>query len=347
VKIDFTYVKLSAKDKRLLPMSKYRRGDERDDLLADVAEMYYVEDRTQAQISRAIGMTRSAVSRMLTEARQKGIVQIRVQRPLRFDEALEAALQERFNLQGAHVLVGQETSDYDKLRRQLGRVTAGVLEDRLQPEMTCGVAWGTTVSATIEALPEVDLSPLQIVQLVGVLQSNSHAFNAQALVDIMARKLNGEGIYLYSPFIVENAQTARSILSLPDVRETLDTGRRSDIALVGIGTVLDPAYSSLYQGGHITLETLDALKREGAVGDVGGVHIDINGRVAGSALNERMVGISGDDLLAVPTRLAVAGGVAKAQAVLGALRGGYVNLLVTDSETAKAVLQEDRDRVGR
>ncbi|MFN2223646.1 MAG: sugar-binding domain-containing protein [Chloroflexota bacterium] len=322
-------------------MSKYRRGDERDQLLADVAEMYYVQDLTQAEISRQIDMTRSAVSRMLTEARDKGIVEINVRRPLRFDDDLEAALKERFGLQAAHVLVGQRGVGYDKLRCQLGLAAAAVLKTLLQPGISCGVAWGTTVSATIEALDAPHPLPVQVVQLVGVLRSNSHAFNAQALVDILAGKVGGEGVYLYSPFIVENAATARSIRNIPDVRESLEAGKGCDIVLMGIGTVLDPAYSSLYQGGHISLETLERLRRDGAVGDVGGVHIDIDGHPAGGDFNERMVGIAGPDLLAIPTRLAVAGGVAKAEAILGALRGGYTNLLVTDSQTAQAVLERD------
>ena len=324
-------------------MSKYRRGDQRDELLADVAEMYYVDELTQAQISRQIDMTRSAVSRILTEARSKGIVEINVRRPLRFDTCLEATLQERFQLQRAHVLAGQGTDNYDRLRRQLGLAAAGVLKELLRPQLSCGVAWGTTVSATIEALEVPHPVPMQIVQLVGVLRSNSHAFNAQALVEIMASKLGGEGTYLYSPFIVENAVTAQSIRSIPDVKENLEAGKRCHIALMGIGTVLDPVYSSLYQGGHIGLDTLEELHERGAVGDVGGVHIDINGNAAGGGFNDLMVGIAGPDLLAIPTRLAVAGGVAKAEAILGALRGGYTNLLVTDSETALAVLDKDNE----
>ncbi len=322
-------------------MSKNQRQDERDELLADVAEMYYVEDLTQAEISRQIDMTRSAVSRMLTEARNKKIVEINVRRPLRFEPSLEAVLQERFNLQSAHVLAGQRRNNYDKLRRQLGQTAAGALSPLLRPQMVCGVTWGTTVSATIEALDVPDPPPVQIVQLVGVLQSNSFAFNAQALVEIMARKLDGEVTYLYSPMIVENGATARSIRSIPDVRESLEAGKRCDIVLLGIGTVLAPDYSSLYQGGHITLETLEALRDSGAVGDIGGIHFDVNGDPAGGDFNERMIGITAPDLLAIPTRLAVAGGVEKAEAILGALRGGYINMLVTDSETAEAVLERD------
>jgi DNA-binding transcriptional regulator LsrR (DeoR family) len=303
--------------------------------------MYYVQDLTQAEISRQIDLTRSAVSRMLTEARNKGIVEITVRRPLRFDAALEAALKERFSLQAAHVLAGQRDVAYDKLRRQLALAAAAELRALLRPRISCGVAWGTTVSATIEALDVPHLMQVEIVQLVGVLQSNSHAFNAQALVDIMASKLGGRGIYLYSPFIVESAATARSIRNIPDVRESLEAGKRCDIALMGIGTVLDPAYSSLYQGGHIDLETLEQLRRSGAVGDVGGVHIDIHGNPAGGDFNARMVGIAAPDLLAIPTRLAVAGGAAKADAILGALRGGYANLLVTDDATATTILERE------
>ena len=224
-------------------MIKYRRGHDRDELLADVAEMYYEENLTQAEISRQIGMTRSSISRMLTEARQKGIVEISVHRPLRFDPELETALVERFNLLQARILLWQHNQgQYDRLRRRLGRVAAQLLSGLLKPEMVLGVAWGTTVSATIDALELFDPIPMKVVQLVGVLGSSSHAFNAQALVAMLASKVGGEGTYLYSPFIVENAETARSILNIPNVREAITLGRECDVALLGIGTVVDAEF---------------------------------------------------------------------------------------------------------
>ena len=137
-------------------MTRYTRGHERDELLADVAEMYYVEDLTQQQVARAIGITRSAVSRMLTEARHKGIVEITVHRPLNYDEELEHALVERFNLLDAHVLSTQQELNYDTLRSRLGWAAAQVLAGLFRPQMVCGVTWGTTVSATIDFLKVQD-----------------------------------------------------------------------------------------------------------------------------------------------------------------------------------------------
>ena len=322
-------------------MTKYRRGHDRDELLADVAEMYYVDDLTQAEVSRAIEMTRSAVSRMLTEARRKGIVEITVHRPLSFDQTLEENLIQRFGLLDAHVISLQQETNYRTLRRRLGRTAAQVLKDLLRPQMICGVAWSTTVIATIDALQIANPIPMQIVQLVGVLGSSSHAYNAHALVEMMARKVGGEGVYLYTPFIVENADTARSLLSIPNVREALAAGKRSDVALLGIGTLSDEKYSSLYQGQHISRDTFDALREAGAVGDVSGHHFDLAGNEPDTHFHERLVGIAREDLLAIPVRLGVAGSLVKTDAILGALRGGFVNQLITDSSTAAAVLALD------
>lgn len=327
-------------------MTKYRRGHDRDEMLADVAELYYIDELTQAAISRQVGLTRSAISRMLSEARQKGIVEIVVHRPLRFDPDLESALIERFDLKKARVLLWQQPKgQYDRLRKRLGRVAARELVKLLKPDMVLGVAWGTTVSATIDVLEVPEPIPLKVVQLVGVLGSSNHAFNAQALVAMLAGKVGGEGTYLYSPFIVENAEMARSMLNIPNVREAIALGRKSDVALLGIGTVVDENYSSLFQGGHISRSVLKNLVDCDAVGDVSARHFDIFGNAAITDFHERLVGIARDDLLAIPVRLGVAGNIAKAQAILGALRGGYVNMLVTDSMTAERVLSLDDEQI--
>jgi DNA-binding transcriptional regulator LsrR (DeoR family) len=320
-------------------VNKYRRGEDREELLADVAEMYYEQNQTQSEIAQEIGMTRSAISRMLTEAQERGIVDIRIQRPLRFDEDLAQALVARFRLKGAHVLVWKNQHNLDLLRKRLGEAAAGVLKKQLLPGITLGIAWGTTVSATIEALQVDEPLSIKVVQLVGVLGSTSHVYNAQALVEMMAQKVRGEAVYLYTPFIVESADTVRALMNTYHVHEAIELGKRCDIALLGIGTTI-PEHSSLYLGGHISLKDLQTLRQVGAVGDVSGHHYDILGCLPAIDFHERLVGIAREDLLAIPVRLGVSGGRHKAEAILGALRGGYINTLVTDSATAALVLEQ-------
>ena len=317
---------------------KNKKYVDRLELLADVAEMYYEEGKTQAEISETFDITRSAISRILTEARQKGVVEINIRRPLRFDAALEQSLIERFGLKGACVVAWQSDGRYEALKARLGKAGARILGEKISSGRIIGIAWGTTVGATIEACQTVDRDDLQIVQLVGALGSAMHAYSGQALVEQLARKVGGKGIYLYTPFIVETADTARALANTPSIHEALDAGRKCDAALVGIGST-EPEYCSLYQGGHISKDVLASLQQAGAVGDVSGHYFDIHGNKANIDFHQLMVGITKEDLLNIPTRIAVAGHPSKAKAIYAALAGGYANVLVSDSQTVTKVLE--------
>ncbi len=310
----------------------------RDELLAFVAEKYFREDLRQTDIAELVGVTRSAVSRMLTEAREKGLVEILIHHPLQFDHELEGKLQRELNLQFTSVVIFQEGAEYEDQRKKLGKAASRLLIKLIEPEHRVGIGWGTSVQAAIEALDKSPVRDPQVIQLVGVLGSSRHSYSAQTLVDQMAQKLGGEGIYLYAPFIVENRQTAASLLEDPSVDRAIAKGRECDIALMGIGTTR-PDYCSLYKGNHLSLSDLDLIRTAGAVGDVCALYFDQNGQLSPVDFHDRRIGISQQDLRNIPTRLAVAGWIEKAEAILGAIRGGYVNSLVTDKLTALRVLE--------
>ena len=322
-------------------MVKANKWNDREELLADIAEYYYIDGKTQAEISKTVGMTRSAISRLLTEARNKGVVEINIRRPLRFDSRLEAALIERFGLLNAHVVSCQPEQRYDVVLNRLGRAGAHILTDYLSSDMVFGIAWGSTVNEVIEAFQPIELEDVTVVQLVGVLGSTRNAYSGQALVDRMAQKINGEGIYLYTPFIVESEETARVLLNDQSVKVAVAAGRRCEIALLGVGST-NPDYCSLYQSGHMSKKDLDILIKSGAVGDVGSHYFKLDGKIADVEFNKRMVGIAKDDLMKIPKRLVIGGGVKKAKALLGGARGGYFNVLITDSQAAELILKLDQ-----
>jgi deoxyribonucleoside regulator len=319
-------------------MGSYTRGDERNKLLANVAVMYYDEGLTQSEVAKTVGVTRSAVSRMLSEAREKGIVTIQIQRPLRFDEKLAARLEERFGLLKAHVVVWNKSDQYHGLRSQLGVAASRILTDMLKPNTRIGVAWGTTVSATIEALTVANPLPVTVVQLVGVVGSTDHTYDAHAQVQKLAEKLRGKGVYLFTPFVADTEDMARALLNNQSIREAIEVAKNCDIALLGIGATA-PDLCSLYLAGHISLEALKMLQAAGAVGDISGWYFDADGKVLELDLHKYLVGIPAPDLLSIPLRLAVAGSAAKVEAIHGALQGRLINILVTDSQTAELVLE--------
>lgn len=314
---------------------------ERKEMLAYVAEKYYQENLRQTDIAEMIGVTRSAVSRMLSEAREKGIVEILIHHPLQFNHGLEDKLEQQLQLKQAVVLELNNNPDYQNLRKRLGEAAARLMADLIKPGDQVGVAWGTTVQATIEEFDAVAIPNTKVVQLVGVLGSTRHSYSAQTLVEVLAEKIGGEGVYLYSPFIVENKRTAASLLDDPAVEESIIQGESSDIALIGIGTVL-PEYCSLLNGNHISAKELDKIRSSKAVGDVCAIYFDDSGNLARIGFHQRRIGISPEGLRKIPLRLGVAGSVEKAPAIQGAIRGGFINVLVTDSLTALRVLELDQ-----
>jgi DNA-binding transcriptional regulator LsrR (DeoR family) len=305
--------------------------------LADVAEMYYLEEKNQAVIAKAIGVTRSMVSRMLTEARESGIVEIRIQRPLQLDTDLENELKENFGLKDVFVVVTSHRSG-ERLTRALGNAGAQMLTRYLAPQKILGLAWGTSISATVDAFEATEPMPIKVVQLVGAMGARNMEYDGHDLVSRITEKLGGEAYYLNAPYLCESAEMAKSLLKTKSIRETISVGKKTDIALLGIGTTSSD-YSSFFLAGYVTRRELDKLREEGAVGDVCGLHFDINGQPACDDFCDRLVSIRRQDLLSIPVRLGVAGGEGKADAILGALRSKYVNVLVIDSMAARKVLE--------
>ncbi len=322
-------------------MENVKLSGKREDLLAFVGELYYLEGMNQSEVARIVGVTRSMVSRMLTEARTKGLVEIHVHRPVSRDGEMENALLERFGLKGAHVLLQLSHHDPRFLNR-LGALAANSLSEVLEPGLLMGVVWGTSVSATIDALQcNEDMRDLgvNVVQLVGALGSRTRAYNGYEVVRRSSKFLGGEGYFMNAPFFLNSLDTVRALMENKSISETLRMARQCDVALLGVGSPY-PEYASFYLAGDMSKNELDELIESGAVGGICGLHFDVNGEIVAKDFSKRSVTIGVDDLLKIPVRVGVSGGSAKVKPILGVLRGGYITHLVTDTMTARQVLAE-------
>jgi deoxyribonucleoside regulator len=320
-------------------MAGRRTPQERLDLLADVAQMYHHEGKKQQEIAKIIGVTRSMVSRMLTEAYEKGVVTVQISRKVQYDDGLAEQLRVRFGLTEVTV-IHIESSNYRKrLLPSLGKAGAETLTGYLVPGTRIGLTWGSSVATVINHLEVEYPIAVKVVQLAGSLGAQNNAYNGQVLTQSLAAKLDGEGFFLNAPFLCPTSQVAESLIATPGLQEVIALGKEADVLLAGVGS-LDPEQSSMYRSGHLSLTELDYLAELGAVGDVCGRNFDIQGRPIATGYGPRLVTIQTKDLMAVPIRIGVAGGPKKAKSILGALRGGYINVLVTDSATAKMVLDQ-------
>ena len=311
---------------------------EREDMLAMVASLYYELDQSQTQIANRLGVSSSKISRMLKEERDRGIVHIRVEKPVPRDFALEQQLIELFGLRDAHVLQTFNDADETTMLSSTGRIAASYLWSvipNLAPGASIGVAWGTGVHATVSALPDNVGQQIDVVQLMGGV--GALMVDGPDLARMVATKLGGRHYDLHSPLLVERPETRTMFLNEPVVRDAIRRARAVQLAITGIGTVQDDA-SSFLRAGLLTRADLSQLRHVGAVGEMVGRFFDASGHHADIELNQRIVGIELEDLQRIPQVLAIARGITKAQAIHAALIAGYLTVLATDDVTARAVL---------
>ena len=298
--------------------------------------MYFLEGKNQAEIAKKVGVTRSNISRMLSEARNAGIIQIQINRPLRENTTLAQQLVKRFDLKGARVIVVDHAAQMLKI---LGAAAAKELTYRLKPGGTIGTSWGTAVSSTVEQIKlSTPTSNVRVVQLLGALGSRIEDYDAHAIVRRLAEKLGAEGIYINAPFIVADNRIATSLLENKSIQESLSLGRRADIALLGVGSS-ELAHCSYYLAGYVTRKEIIEIQKTGAIGDVCGRFFDINGINTADEFQKRLIGISLKNLMRIPIRLGVAGGPAKIDPIIGALKGRLINVLVSDTNTISEVIK--------
>lgn len=309
---------------------------DRLNLLADIAEKYFLENKNQQEIAELVGISRSNISRMLKEARQSGVIQIKINRPLMLDESLTTQLINRFDLLSAQIVQVDQSS---RLLEMLGKAASKVLISLIKPGFVIGSSWGTAISKTVEELDtSTPTQDIKVVQLLGALGARIEEYDAHAIVRRLAQKLDAESYYINAPFLVEDKKIVDSLLQNRSIQETLRWGRQVDIALLGVGSS-DKAHCSFYLANYVTRKELVEIQKTGAIGDVCGRFFDINGQMTANAFQNKLIGISLKDLMRIPIRLGIAGGAAKIDPLIGALRGRLINALVSDAKTISEVLE--------
>jgi len=295
--------------------------------LVRVARLYYELGETQSRIADLIGVTRPQVSRLLKQARAEGVVEIRIVDRTAVASPAADALAQRFDLHAVHLaptLVGPE----DLTRRSVGRLAADVLRAAVRDGHVVGIGDGSAVSATADALDDVVVHvDATVVPLCGGFWFGGAAREPFRRV---AEALGATAHGLLAPGVLDDAETRDALAAHAGVRAVRDLWDRLDIALFGIG---GPGWSEPAIG-----EAAAEIDERGGVGEILIAPFDLEGRFVGDRLRARTIAFDARDLPRVPVAIGVASGAAKVAPILGGLRAGVVGTLVTDVETAEAVV---------
>jgi DNA-binding transcriptional regulator LsrR (DeoR family) len=297
------------------------------------ARRYFLDGASKSEIAQELGISRFKVARLLEAARRDGIVRIEIGAPSEIDMALSSDLAARYGLRDALVVRPIEGSDEFK-RAQLGRACAELLTQTLDAHDILGISWGRTLHSMVGHLSK--LPGCTVVQIVGGVPTLELDVNSMELVRRVADCAGGPVYPLHVPLLVDSPEMAAALRSDANVHKTIAMFDRLTKAVVGIGAWT--ASGSTVRAA-LPAEVAADLDAAGAVADVCSIILDANGREIGAGgLPGRFIAISEKQLRAVPDVMAIAGGAAKAPAILAALRSGLIHRLITDEEAAQLLL---------
>jgi DNA-binding transcriptional regulator LsrR (DeoR family) len=306
-------------------------------LLYRIAQAYYVDGLTQQQIAQRFGLSRPKISRLLSQARDERIVNITLVPPSGGTADLERELERKYGLAEVVIVSIGDPRDLDAVKHELGPAAAECLLRSIRGDEVVGIAWGMSILATVNALPFKSWPNVTIVQLLGGLGPVDELEHSTELARTLAQRLNARLRLMPAPGIVSTRAAAQVLRSDTQIAETLTLAVQADIALVGLG-IPSPDTILLRDGTILSQDDLAILEETGAVGDIGLRYMDADGASLELEINERLIGLTLEQIKAIPRVIGVAGGEAKYQVIRAALRGEILDVLITDQATAQRLL---------
>lgn len=318
-----------------------RRVVDDEKLILRVCELYYNQSLGQSEVAKALNLSRPTVSKMLAKAKEEGIVRIVISDIVgRNHLDTEHQLEQKYALKTA--IVADSFDDSIRQSSELGKATARFLERKLHNNYLVGVSMGGTLHYIAQHVSQdYSFHGLRFVSMVGGVGEVAMEMHSNNIAQSLANAFGGESIPFHAPAMVSRIQTKNELLQEKSIARTLELASNVDIAISGIGA--PDIDSTIIKTGYFSKEMIDDFAAYKICGDICLNFYDTDGNVASYEPNKLVVGVNINNLKNAQWSVGVAGGIRKADAIKGALAGGYINALVTDYECAKLLLDNSAE----
>jgi deoxyribonucleoside regulator len=305
-------------------------------LIAEICRMNYLDNLSQNEISSNLRISKSAVSRLLKEGRDKGIVTFHIKDYEDRLSSLEDKLEQSFKLKEAVVVSDEEIMSEESIKKKVAKAAALLLQRRIRENDTIAVSWGTTLAEVAKALhPSFHLN-VDIVPLLGGIDVTGRDIHSNEIARQVSEAFKGKYYVLNVPVFVSNLQTKKAFEKEKSIKTVIDKAKSADIAVVGIGSTKQS--STMIKRGYFSVKEFAKLTDMGVVGDICTNFYDIQGNIIKFSLQNKMIGLGLKELKHIPIVIGLACGEDKKEAILGALRGGYINIIVTNKRVAEYLI---------
>ncbi len=302
--------------------------------LVKISKYHYIDGLSQVEIAKKLHLSRPTISRALQTAKETGLVQIKINDPLTSTATLQKQLKEKYDLKD--VIISTDTNDDENIITQkLGEKAAEYLNTIVQDNDTVGISWGNTLHAVAIHLKPSDKQNVSIVHLKGSMANAGHDNFSADITTRFSRAFHTDALILPLPVIFDRPQIKSIVIKDRFIADTLQKGYDANIAIYTVGTTRPTAM--LFNLGYLTEAEISYLRKH-SVGDIDSHFVDENAQIVDQSLDDRTVAISLAQLQKKTYSILVAGGEAKIAPMKVALRAHYANVLITDIDSAQALL---------
>jgi len=292
--------------------------------------MYYEEKMSQQDIADELNISRPKVSRSLKKARKEGIVKITIDYHGTNIEQ-EKNIKENFDLKDV-IIVQNDLEDNASL--QVQKTSAQYLNSCIDDNYTISVGWGTTIREVANHMVHSNKEGITFTPIIGGHSSHYSQIHSSNIAQQMALKTNGSSVGLNAPALVSSIEEKKILMNNSSISNVINISSNADIAIFSLG---NPIYksSTIHEVDYFSEENIEKLKNNNAICDFVSISfLDKNGNRVNTDISDNSIGINIEDLLNIPTKICVVNGQNKHISTLAALRAGYIDILITDKETA-------------
>lgn len=307
-------------------------------IMVQCAKMYYTEKMTQAEIAKKLGISRSGVSMMLSEAMENGIIEINIKDPYANNDSLSGIFKDRFHLDDCRVIPTNVTSEEMLIR--IVSSQGGLLASKiLKSHSALGIAWGRMCYEFMQSFPiSKDIYDVNVVPLLGGSNRVGMEYQLNETVRMFAEKLHGTPSFIYAPAIVETIADRALYMQSVYMQSIVEKWANIDFAVISAGA--PPNY---YENNmQVPLDRMIDMINENygkPVGDICAFRINIKGECVNNDYNSRIIGIGEEYLKKAGKVMGIIAGEYRALSAIGVLNTGLLNYLVIDERTAQRVLE--------
>jgi DNA-binding transcriptional regulator LsrR (DeoR family) len=305
------------------------------ELILRAARLYYEGHYSQDQVASKLNTSRSNVSRMLSDAKRLGYVEIKIVSPTHTHEALSSQLSELLKIKDVQVIASESN---DLTLNTVGRAAASALLKNLRDNQTIAISWGRGLEATVVNTHSETLSGLKVTQVMGSLSSVATSVSAEEVGRNLAKNLNAQFVPFLSPVVVSNQKVRDSLLEEESIAKTLQLARGAHVALVGIGSAGSSSSEMVFSEFKVSKAERDELTKDYA-GDIAARFYKKDGTPLSAKLDARVIGLTLEEIKKIPRVIGVASGAEKVLGVVGAAQAGLIDTLIVDLACANSVVK--------